>query len=328
MANYNTIRGLRVKYLSADPANPEQGQVWYNSTTGNLRVNGILSDAFSAGGNTSVARSQAGGSAGVQTAAIIFSGAPTPITQTEEYNGSSWTGGGAVSLARYGGSSGGTSTAAFFGGGSYPSGSPGPGATEEYDGSSWSGGGTMNVARKYFAGCGTLTAGLAGGGGYPPPTRAATEEYDGSSWTNGGNLNTGNYGVSIMASGTQTAALCAGGNARTTNTESYNGSTWTNVGAMNQGRSFGGASGTQTLGIAFGGDIGTGALTNAENWNGSAWSANAATLAVGRGGLNCASVGLKASAIAMAGGNPANPAANTATEEFGEISGIETISVS
>ena len=326
MANYNTIRGLRVKYLSADPANPEQGQVWYNSTTGNLRVNGILSDAFSAGGNTSVARPQAGGSAGVQTAAIIFSG--NAIPQTEAYNGSSWTGGGAVSAARYGGSSGGTSTAAFFGGGSVPAGSPGPGATEEYDGSSWSGGGAMNVARKYFAGCGTLTAGLAGGGGYPPPTRAATEEYDGSSWTNGGNLNTGNYGVSIMASGTQTAALCAGGNARTTNTESYNGSTWTNVGAMNQGRAFGGASGTQTLGIAFGGDIGTGALTNTENWNGSAWSANAATLAVGRGGLSSASVGLKASAIAMAGGNPANPAANTATEEFGEISGIETVSVS
>ena len=326
MAGYNTIRGLRVKYLSADPAGAEEGQVWYNSTTGNLRVNGILSDAFSAGGNTSVARPQAGGSAGVQTAAIIFSG--NAIPQTEAYNGSSWTGGGAVSAARYGGSSGGTSTAAFFGGGSVPAGSPGPGATEEYDGSSWSGGGTMNVARKYFAGCGTLTAGLAGGGGYPPPTRAATEEYDGSSWTNGGNLNTGNYGVSIMASGTQTAALCAGGNARTTNTESYNGSTWTNVGAMNQGRAFGGASGTQTLGIAFGGDIGTGALTNTENWNGSAWSANAATLAVGRGGLSSASVGLKASAIAMAGGNPANPAANTATEEFGEISGIETVSVS
>jgi hypothetical protein len=326
MAGYNTIRGLRVKYLSADPAGAEEGQVWYNSTTGNLRVNGILSDAFSAGGNTSVARPQAGGSAGVQTAAILFSG--NAIPQTEAYNGSSWTGGGAVSAARYGGSSGGTSTAAFFGGGSVPAGSPGPGATEEYDGSSWSGGGTMNVARKYFAGCGTLTAGLAGGGGYPPPTRAATEEYDGSSWTNGGNLNTGNYGVSIMASGTQTAALCAGGNARTTNTESYNGSTWTNVGAMNQGRAFGGASGTQTLGIAFGGDIGTGALTNTENWNGSAWSANAATLAVGRGGLSSASVGLKASAIAMAGGNPANPAANTATEEFGEISGIETVSVS
>ena len=173
MAGYNTIRGLRVKYLSADPAGAEEGQVWYNSTTGNLRVNGILSDAFSAGGNTSVARSQAGGSAGVQTAAIIFSG--NAIPQTEAYNGSSWTGGGAVSAARYGGSSGGTSTAAFFGGGSVPGGMDHLVAAMVME-AGWSGGGTMNVARKYFAGCGTLTAGLAGGGGYPPPTRAATEE--------------------------------------------------------------------------------------------------------------------------------------------------------
>ena len=41
MAGYNTIHGLKVKYLSADPANPEDGQVWYNSSTGNLRVDGI-----------------------------------------------------------------------------------------------------------------------------------------------------------------------------------------------------------------------------------------------------------------------------------------------
>ena len=30
MAGYNEIRGLRVKYLSADPSNAEDGQVWYN----------------------------------------------------------------------------------------------------------------------------------------------------------------------------------------------------------------------------------------------------------------------------------------------------------
>jgi hypothetical protein len=41
MAGYNEIKGLRVKYLSADPSNAENGQVWYNSTSGNLRVQGI-----------------------------------------------------------------------------------------------------------------------------------------------------------------------------------------------------------------------------------------------------------------------------------------------
>ena len=49
MAGYNEIRGLRVKYLSADPSNAEDGQVWYNSTTGNLRVQGIGIEAFSSG---------------------------------------------------------------------------------------------------------------------------------------------------------------------------------------------------------------------------------------------------------------------------------------
>ena len=46
MAGYNEIRGLRVKYLSADPSNAENGQVWYNSTTGNLRVQGIGSGTW------------------------------------------------------------------------------------------------------------------------------------------------------------------------------------------------------------------------------------------------------------------------------------------
>ena len=53
MAGYNEIRGLRVKYLSADPSNPEDGQVWYNSTTGTLRVQGIGVAAWSSGSNMS-----------------------------------------------------------------------------------------------------------------------------------------------------------------------------------------------------------------------------------------------------------------------------------
>jgi hypothetical protein len=55
MAGYNELRGLRVKYLSADPANPEDGQVWYNSTTGNLRVQGIGVGAWSSGSSLATA---------------------------------------------------------------------------------------------------------------------------------------------------------------------------------------------------------------------------------------------------------------------------------
>ena len=52
MARYNEIRGLEVKYLSADPSNPEDGQVWYNSTTGTLRAGGILVPASWASGGS------------------------------------------------------------------------------------------------------------------------------------------------------------------------------------------------------------------------------------------------------------------------------------
>ena len=70
MAGYNTIRGLRVKYLSADPANPEDGQVWYNAGTGNLRVDGIaIAASWASGGNLNQGRSgMASAQAGTQTA--------------------------------------------------------------------------------------------------------------------------------------------------------------------------------------------------------------------------------------------------------------------
>ena len=45
MATYQDIKGLRVKYLSADPSRNGGGEVWYNSTTGTLK--GVVkSEAF------------------------------------------------------------------------------------------------------------------------------------------------------------------------------------------------------------------------------------------------------------------------------------------
>ena len=48
MADYQDIRGLRVKYLSADPGDPASGEVWYNSTTATLKTR-LLSEAWSSG---------------------------------------------------------------------------------------------------------------------------------------------------------------------------------------------------------------------------------------------------------------------------------------
>ena len=38
MATYQDIKGLKVKYLSADPSNLSEGDVWYNSTSDTLKV--------------------------------------------------------------------------------------------------------------------------------------------------------------------------------------------------------------------------------------------------------------------------------------------------
>ena len=70
MTEYSGIRGTRVKYLSSDPTldTSTEGQVWYNSTTGNLKSL-IQIKAWSAGGNTSTGGYGAGG-AGTQTASV------------------------------------------------------------------------------------------------------------------------------------------------------------------------------------------------------------------------------------------------------------------
>ena len=91
MATYKEIHGTKVEVRSDDPANPVNGQVWYNSQT----LKGFKSNpagAWASGGNLNSGRSQAG-TTGTQTAALATGGFPGPSGSavTESYNGSSWT---------------------------------------------------------------------------------------------------------------------------------------------------------------------------------------------------------------------------------------------
>jgi len=72
MASYNTIKGLTVKYLSADPANPEDGQVWYNSGTGNLRVDGMVLAGSWASSTAIPTGNQRMGAAGTSNSSIFI----------------------------------------------------------------------------------------------------------------------------------------------------------------------------------------------------------------------------------------------------------------
>ena len=76
MATYKEIHGTQIEAVSSDPSNPVQGQMWYNSTSGQLKGHvKVLSGSWASGGtlNTSPGRFQLGG-AGTQTAALAFGG--------------------------------------------------------------------------------------------------------------------------------------------------------------------------------------------------------------------------------------------------------------
>ena len=97
MAEYESIHGTRVKYLSSDPTlnTSTEGQVWYNSTSGTNKAL-VQIKATSSGGNLNTARfGGAAGGSGPQSASVFFGGATnTPGTTisnaTEEYSGYTW----------------------------------------------------------------------------------------------------------------------------------------------------------------------------------------------------------------------------------------------
>ena len=96
-----------------------------------------------------------------------------PASDTvEEYNGTSWTAGGAYPTAMNAIGNAGLQTAAIVCGGNTGG---NIGASNTYDGSSFSSSATLNTARGYLSGSGTQAAGLFAGGGVPPYQQ--TEEY-------------------------------------------------------------------------------------------------------------------------------------------------------
>ena len=329
MAGYNEIRGLRVKYLSADPAGAEDGQVWYNYTTGNLRVEGVLgAGAWASIPALNNVHSNAAGT-GTNTAGLIIGGYSAPGTtsnNTEEWNGSTFSVGGALPFTRVQMGAGGPQTAAVaFAGYTAPP-PPGATATVEYDGSSWTAGGSMSAGRTNLGSAGTQTAALAFGGSEassPNPSNR-TEEYDGSSWTAGGNLGTARYQLMGNNVGTQTDGVCVGGYGSGTGAsslvENYNGSSWT------AGTALPTAGGNQTRNglsntiMVAAGTPGPNDGTRCYTFDGSSWT-QIASLASPRSAV--AGAGSSAGSI-IAGSSPFT----TASEEFTIPVGTATVSVS
>ena len=321
MSDYNVIAGLRIKYLSADPSNPEDGQVWYNSSTSNLRVEGVVgTGAWSSGGAVGTARTCA--SAGTQTANVIFGGQlnnPPYADQSlvEEYNGSSWSevNNYPIAVGNLGGT--GTQTAALgFGG--YPNVT----TTNEYDGTNWTSGGALGTGRELLGGIGVQTAALAVGGYIrgPETYTTAVEQYNGTAWTGAPSVNTGLYGRT--GNGTTSAGLASGGQTGSTSSavEEYNGSSWTTVNSRPYAAGTAMGSGIQTAALNYGGNPAS-RLTTTVSYDGTNWSAESA-MANGRSMGGGSPSGTSSAALATTGG------AGTATEEFTAPSGTSNISSS
>ena len=254
---------------------------------------------------------------GIQTAAVAFGAGPGPGVTSVEYDGTNWTAGGDLNVARASTSSGaGTLTAGLAAGGG-----PNPavnGAVEHYNGTAWTAVTALPGVREKLGLVGTQTDALQSGGStYPasPGIQNTSFSYNGTAWTAQANLGTGRY--SHGTGGNGPANYVIGGRPLNSTTEEYNftantitAAAWSSGGALSTGRESLSSAGTQTAALAVGGRVGPpGASTAVESYNGTSMS--------GAPSLNTArqyagGCGTQTSAITYGGGPPYI----TATEEY------------
>ena len=326
MADYININGNNIPIRASDPTNPIVGEVWYNTTTNALKGQGFDSiGSWSTGANINTARQQAS-DFGSTRDALVFAGGfdPSRSTATEEYNGTSFSTGGALPTVVGGAGGSGTLTAGVsFGGSNSSPGTTGfTDRTNEYDGSSWTTVNSMNTGTPYRPGTGTETDTIAAGSAinFPPTTGTVSEKYDGTSWTTTPSLSTARYAEDV---GTGSSALAiAGQNTGSTVTnvvESWNDTTWSSSPALNQNHGGHGKTGTDdTSALIWGGGttdpLGANPTVQTESWDGVSWTSLPTQANLPTGVAYPASTGTPSAAIS-AGGNPPT-GVTTATNLF------------
>jgi len=292
----------------------------------NISSNVITAGAWASGANYPSTIQDPAGS-GPITAAAVYGGYTTTYTAaTNEYDGSAWTGGGAMNTGRATYQTGtGSQTAALQATG-YAT-SAHTNQSEEYNGSSWTSGNTLTYSRYGAVGGGIQTSALIiGGSGGPSPSSPntaldKTEEYDGTNWTAGGDLPAAQAGGSGFSGTSSSSAIIAGFSPPKTVTLSYDGSSWTDLGhALVVGKSTpagGSQQGTTTLALIAGGlDPSPAHTTGSQQYNGTSWVTAPSMSTARRGG---AASGTYASCLAVGGESPQK----NDTEEFtGETTAV------
>ena len=236
--------------------------------------------------------------AGIQTSALVFGGSSP--TETEAWDGSSWTVVAELSTAFNLGAGAGTQTAALaFGGNPVPD----FGAiTQEFSAATitdaiktngqafyrsdtgdfkisltqfgtgaWASGGALPTAVRSGSGTGTQTTAYSFMVRAAPAYPTATQNYNGTAWsTDPASINTGR--AYAGSAGTPTAALGFGGQAPTSDkNESYDGSSWSEQAEINTARHNIVGMGTQTAALGAGGEAPP-ITGDTELWNGSSWT--------------------------------------------------------
>ena len=319
MATYKEIFGKQIKFLSSDPANEAEGQIWYNSTTGTFR-SALVTEAWSASTSLPEARASGGG-CGTQTAGVQAGGLGGPPSSTStsfEYNGAGWADGGALPAVRRNNSMFGTQTAAVSAGTL-------PAATnvDTYNGASWTAGTAYPAVVLDLGVAGTQTAGLAWGGDQDPGLLTTTNEYNGS-WTAGGAIPVGTSASGCL--GTQTAALSIGGlqgpaPPGSVNTcIEYNGASWAAATAYPIAVSSSGGAGTQTAGLGFAGYLVPGVTAVTNSYDGTSWTASGALVTARY--MSTQGLGATNTAALAAGGN--TPTRIATVEEFNRSANVIT----
>jgi len=324
MSTYKEINGTAIEALSADPPNPQDGQVWYRSDLGTFKTQKISTiGGWATGGNLPTPRVRLAG-AGTATAAIA-SGGPGQTSNT--YNGTSWSSIPNMGNERLRHIIAGTQTAALTTGGA-----PISADTELWNGTNWTEVNNTNTARDALGGSGVSTSALIYAGGLPstPPTpaRNLTESWNGTNWTEVADLSTPRNRTA-GAGTSNTSAICFGGHdplrgspptEETTNaTEEWNGTNWTTGGSMNTWRYYLAGAGTATSAISHGGEIPSqnengpeSPTARAEVYNGTVWTI-VAPMNIGRYSPGAAGA---SGSSALAFGGDAGASDTDATEEF------------
>jgi hypothetical protein len=277
MATYQGIKGRTVQNLASDPpAALGLGQVWYNTTGGTLKTS-VAVGAWASGTTlpTPGARYNVPGFGILTAGALVggYGGTPTRTSETTEYDGTTWTVGGAMVQQASDNAANGPLTGAFTAGGY--TGSP-TNTSGTYDGTSWTAQGTISGGPQFpqNQSAGTSTAGLIFGG--PDAGNTTTEEFDGATWTTVNNL-PANRGAGA-GGGTQTDAFGIAGGYPTIQTAGvlYDGTSWTAGNSCNTARNRGGGSaggGTAASPVGFfcGGNV-PAATGAAEEFDGTSWA--------------------------------------------------------